>query len=161
MERAGRSADDLVAAYRDGRDSEIDVRTALETDRMFRIPAIRLAEAQARAGSPTYVYEFAWPTPIVGGKLGACHALEIPFVFDTLDAPGADRFTGPDAPRELAEACHRAWVAFATSGAPGHDGLPEWPAYDLDRRATMVLDTPSRVADDPRGAERVLWDGVL
>jgi para-nitrobenzyl esterase len=62
---------------------------------------------------------------------------------------------GPNPPQQLADAMHSAWVAFATSRDPG------WPAYDLGRRATMRFDTTSRVVDDPRAAERELWDGVL
>jgi carboxylesterase type B len=32
----------------------------------------------------TYMYEFAWRSPQFNGLLGACHGLEIAFVFDTL-----------------------------------------------------------------------------
>jgi carboxylesterase type B len=49
---------------------------------------------------------------------------------------------------------HAAWVAFATTGDAG------WPRYDLRRRATMRFDTTSAVVDDPRAAERALWEGV-
>ena len=86
--------------------------------------------------------------------LGACHALEIGFVFDTLDL-GPNQMLGPmlgGAPQALADAMHGAWVAFATTGDPG------WPRYDPDRRATMRFDTVSRVVDDPRAFERGLWE---
>ena len=88
-EKAGRSADDVVAAYEAaGVSDELDLRNALETDRNFRIPAIRLAEAQVANGAPTWMYRFDWKSPAFGGRIGACHALEIPFAFDNLDAPG-------------------------------------------------------------------------
>ena len=103
------------------------------------------------------MYEFAWRSPAFGGRLGACHALEISFVFDTLDQ-GAARMAGPllgpAPPQSLADQMHRAWVGFATRGEPG------WPKYTLDRRATMRFDTASAVVDDPRPMERKLWEGV-
>jgi para-nitrobenzyl esterase len=103
------------------------------------------------------MYEFAWRSPAFGGLLGACHGLEIAFVFDTL-APSFRPVLGPalgdDPPQRLADAMHAAWVAFATGGDPG------WPRYDLTRRATMRFDITSAVVDDPRAAERELWNGV-
>ena len=125
---------------------------AIETDWWCRDPAIRLAEAHASAPSSTYMYEFAWPA----AGLGACHALEIGFVFDTLDL-GPKQMLGPmlsDAPQALADVMHRAWVDFAASGDPG------WPRYGLDTRTTMRFDTVSRLVDDPRAFERGLWGGV-
>ena len=127
---------------------------ALASDWFFRIPAVRLAEARTAGPGRTFLYEFAWPSPQFGGRLGACHALEIPFVFDTLDAPGSEGTTGPAAPRELAETVHRAWVDFATTGDPG------WPAYDLDARPVQVFGTLTGVTPDPRAEQRRAWDGV-
>ncbi|MEX0874508.1 MAG: carboxylesterase/lipase family protein [Actinomycetota bacterium] len=160
--RAGRSVDDVIATYEEkiGGSSELDLRNALETDRNFRIPAIRLAEAQVSNATPTWMYRFDWKTPAFGGRMGACHALEIPFVFDNLDAPGVDIFTGGAAPQSLATNMHAAWVAFARTGDPNTSELPDWPGYDIDRRATMLLDSEPAVADDPDGKLRALWDGL-
>ena len=99
------------------------------TDLLFRQPSVRIA--QQRTGAATYVYEFDWRTPQHG--LGACHTLELPFVFDTLDA--AEAITGAQAPQALADQMHAAWVRFATEGDPG------WVAYDTDRRAVRVAVT--------------------
>ena len=124
---------------------------------MAWIPALRLAEAHASRGGATYMYEFAWASPAFGGRLGACHALEIAFVFDTLDkgaAQMAGPLLGPAPPQSLAAQMHRAWVGFATRGEPG------WPRYSLDRRATMRFHTASEVVDDPRAREREWWAGV-
>jgi para-nitrobenzyl esterase len=173
LAKAGRSVDELVAAYEQRLDprseggadapsgSEVGLRDAIETDRIFRIPAIRLAEAQIANDTPAWMYRFDWKTPAFGGRMGACHALEIPFVFDNLTAPGADVFTGNAAPPELATNMHAAWVAFAKAGDPNTDGLPDWPAYDTQRRATMLFDTVCRIEDDPAGDARHLWDGLL
>lgn len=116
------------------------VLEALFTDRVFLAGTLRFAEARSRQGRPAYVYQFDWAPP---GGLLACHCIEIPFVFDNLanwaDAPmlkGAD-------PAELAgltQAMHRAWAAFARTGNPNHEALPEWPAYDVPDRQTMRFD---------------------
>ena len=150
---------DMLAAYRVAEPGAGpgQLLAAIETDWWCRIPALRLADAHAPARSATFMYEFAWRSPEFGGVFGACHALEIGFVFDTLDL-GYDQMMGgllgSGPPQALADAMHGAWVAFATTGDPG------WPAYDLDRRATMRFDTPSRVVDDPRAFERALWAGA-
>jgi para-nitrobenzyl esterase len=130
-----------------------DLLAALQTDWYWRIPTIRLAEAHAKSTAATYMYEFAWRSPQFNGRLGACHGLEIAFVFDTL-GNGADPLLGPNPPQQLADTMHAAWVAFATRGDPG------WPKYELSRRATMRFDTTSAVVDDPRSAERALWEGL-
>jgi carboxylesterase type B len=130
-----------------------ELLSAIQGDWCFRIPTLRLADAHATSPAATYMYEFAWRSPQFGGRLGACHGLEIPFVFGTLP-DGADPLLGTNPPRQLADAMHAAWVAFATSGE-----CP-WPKYDLSRRATMRFHTRSEVVGDPRSAERVLWEGV-
>jgi carboxylesterase type B len=130
-----------------------ELLSAIQGDWLFRIPALRLADAHATSPSATYMYEFAWRSPQYGGRLGACHGLEIPFVFDTLPN-GADPLLGANPPRQLADIMHATWVAFAT-----HGGCP-WPKYELSRRATMRFDTSSEVVDDPRSTERELWEGV-
>ncbi|MEV6247444.1 carboxylesterase family protein [Streptomyces sp. NPDC051742] len=141
--------------YRAGRPSEKpgEVLGALATDKLLRIPLNRLADARLGSGAPggTYLYEFAWRSPVLG--LGACHALELGFVFDTLDLPETRALTGPDAPRELAAAMHAAWVAFARTGEPG------WRRWDPARPVmTFGPDVPSLV-EGPREAERRAWDG--
>jgi carboxylesterase type B len=134
-----------------------DLLAAIQTDWYWRIPAIRLADAHAKNTSATCMYEFAWRSPAFNGLFGSCHALEIAFVFDTLDKefkPMLGPLLGTDPPQQLADTMHAAWVAFATSGDCG------WPKYDLSRRATMRFDTTSEVVNDPRSAERALWEGV-
>ncbi|GGV18563.1 carboxylic ester hydrolase [Streptomyces litmocidini] len=125
---------------------------AVATDWFYRIPAVRLAEAVP--GS--YLYEFAWRSPRFDGALGACHALELPFVFDRLHDPSYAPLLGAHPPQELADAVHGAWVAFAKTGDPG------WKAYDKDSRTTMTFTaTPAPApVDDPRAEERLLWEGV-
>jgi len=131
-----------------------DLFSAIQTDWYWRVPAVRLADAHAAsARAATYMYDFAWRSPQMGGRLGAAHAVEMPFVFDTLGL-GTEPLLGRDPPQSLAHVMHDAWVAFASRGDCG------WPKYDLVRRATMRFDTASEVADDPMAAELALWQGV-
>ena len=131
-----------------------DLVAAMVTDWFFRIPAIRLGEAQARNGGAAFLYEFAWRSPLYDGRLGACHALEIPFVFDNLD-PTTSPMTGERPPQALAGDMHRGWVAFAATGNPG------WPRYDPAQRQVMRFDANARaLVSDPDAATRRLWDGV-
>ena len=131
-----------------------DLHAAVVTDWFFRIPAIRLAEAHAQRSGRTYMYEFAWRSPQFDGYLGACHGLEIPFVFDSLGKAGMEAMLGDAPPQQIADTIHKAWVNFATTGDPG------WPPFDMDRRATMRFDTTSQIVEDLRSAERALWEGL-
>lgn len=118
---------------------------------------VRASQAFAAAHAPhgpTYAFSFAWPSPGYDGALGAFHGLATPFSFDNLDDVLWADVLGPEPPQALADDLHGALVALATTGAPGHAGLPEWPAFADGERATMVLDTPTRLALDP-GGERL------
>ena len=131
-----------------------DLFSAIQTDWYWRIPAIRLADAHAtNARASTYMYEFAWRSPQFGGRLGAAHGVEVPFVFDTLGL-GTEPLLGRDPPQSLADAMHDAWAAFAAGGRCG------WPEYDLAHRPTMHFDMASRVVDDPLAVKLALWKGV-
>jgi para-nitrobenzyl esterase len=134
---------------------------AMETDRMFRVPAVRLADAQSSHNPNVWMYRFDWRTPVFGGMIGACHALELPFAFDTLDSSLAAMFCGPDAPQSVADAMHAAWVAFVTHGDPGHAGIPTWPRYEPGMRQTMHFAAACAVDSQPNAAELALWDDVL
>jgi para-nitrobenzyl esterase len=158
---AGRHPDPLtlLATYRAGRASAQpgELFSAIMTDWMFGVPTVRLAEAHAPQPGGTYVYEFTWPSPTLGGALGACHGLELGFVFDTLDTPGLagpEGMVGGHLPAELASQMHRAWIAFAKTGDPG------WPAYTAQSRLVMGINTTWKVISDPRPMERQVWDGV-
>ena len=112
---------------------------------------IALAEARAAAGSPAWVYQLDYASPVrPGGR--AAHTDDIPLVFGTLDAPGSMSGTGPAA-RALSQRMMAAFVSLATHGNPGRD----WPRHTLPTRATMVFDTTSQAVDDPRRWERELF----
>jgi para-nitrobenzyl esterase len=131
-----------------------ELLTAVLSDWFFRIPAIRIAEAQAAQGAAAYMYEFDWRSTLFDGRLGACHALEIPFVFDALDDPGTSWIAGPDRPpQQIADEMHSAWVQFVRDGDPG------WPPY-LPERCVRRFALPSETVSDPRADERMVWDEV-
>lgn len=130
---------------------------ALTTDHMFRIPAIRLVEARLAAdpASRNWMYLFNWKSRAFEGRLGATHALEIPFAFDNLDKPGVGVFLGPgEKPQHVATAMHRAWTAFVRDQHPG------WSTYDTDDRLTLRFDDAPELVADPDGAERQAWEGL-
>ncbi|WP_314504061.1 carboxylesterase family protein [uncultured Microbacterium sp.] len=125
---------------------------AFLSDVQYRQPSNRLLEARASASARTYSYLFTWPSPVVPG-LGACHTLDIPFVFRLLDHPEHTPLVGEHPPGELSEEMSAAWSAFAATGEPGI----RWPAYGSERRATMIVDADLEVAADPRAGLRRWW----
>jgi para-nitrobenzyl esterase len=145
-----------IRTYREQRPDTTpgELLAAIATDWFYRIPAVRLAEAQLphRPGG-AFLYEFAWQSPTFDGALGACHAAELPFVFDNLDDKSFTPLIGSTPPQEVADAMHGAWVSFAATGNPG------WPAYTTGTRTTMRFDTVSATEDDPRPGERSVWNG--
>ncbi len=145
-----------VAHYRANRPgaSPGDVLAALVTDWFFAVPALRVAEARAASEGGTWVYRFDHPSKETNGGFGACHAVEIPYVFRTQHIGGLKIIVGSDVPDSVADAAHGAWVSFVATGDPG------WPAYTPDTRTTGVITDTVTVVDDPDGDERALWDGV-
>lgn len=165
--RLGDTLDRLVEASRDAFPDRSLARAwaDLVGDVVFRVPVLRLAEAQLAHATPVYVYRFDWRSPAFGGRLGAAHALELPFVWDRLALPASRALVGDAAAaiQPLATAMHSAWVQFIRTGDPngaGPSGLPPWPRYDLARRPTMLLDLESRVEEDPGGVTRELWSAM-
>ncbi len=135
---------------------------AIETDRTFRIPAIRLAEAQAAVQPKTFMYLFDWPSTAFGGKLGSCHAIDIPFVFGAVDTPFGKMFAGGGpGVRAMADKVQDAWISFARTGEPAVEGVERWPAYETSRRSTVNLAAECSLVEAPMDEERRFWDGVL
>lgn len=126
--------------------------------RSWRAAIIEAEERAKQAGADTYVYQLDWPSP-VAPSMGAPHTFDIPLVFGTLGAPGSLTGTAPDAER-VSAMMRQAFVSFAREGVPVAAALPEWQPYTLPDRETMLVDLPSRMADDPRGAERRLFARV-
>ncbi len=152
----------LVDTYRQARAKRgwpvtpVDLFTAIQTDRIFRIPAIRLTEAHRSRNQKSYMYLFDWVSPFRDGALGSCHALELGFVFGTLD----DNFTGTsEEARALSEKMQDAWTSFARRGDPTCPSLGSWETYG-ERRQTMILGKQCRLVDAPYDEERQAWEKV-
>ena len=165
-ERAAR----VVETYRDARAARgmpvtpPELWCAIDSDKQFRYPSTRVAELQRAHGADAFSYLFTWRSPLMEGALGACHALELPFVWGTLVHPALALFAGSgETATRLAHRMQEAWVAFARTGNPSTHALP-WPGYDVPRRATMIFGPESGVEDSPLEPERrfwEFWDGIL
>ena len=159
-------AERVVDGYRRARSGRTSVEPrdlwfAIESDRHFRVPAMQLAEAHANRQPATYAYLFTWESPALGGALGSCHALDVPFVFGGVEGGSVSKFVG-DGPavRTLSDRMQEAWLAFARTGRPAHPALGDWPAYEAKRRATMILGESCGWEAAPLEAERALWDSL-
>ena len=155
--------DQLIEVYRKGRPNiaNTDLFLILASDASFRRSVVTEAEHKsAIKKAPVFLYYFTWHSPVRDGKLRTFHTLELPFVFDNLDAGVSMTGTGDDRVA-LADRMSSAWVAFARTGNPNHAGLPHWPAFDSNDRATMIFNEECRVANDPNGEERKLLNSLL
>ena len=163
----------MIARYRADRPgaSNGEITFSMLTDQLFRVPQIRLAQAQSRWQRHDYMYWFRWHVPYVKRlppqeNVGAMHGIELGFVFGNLDLTAVPRSRTTNK-RELAERrllsnrIMDAWLSFARTGNPNamHDpGVPIWPSYTVPKRATMSWNVAPQVVDAPLDGERALWD---
>ena len=150
----GDGAAEAIAAYRAEAPDERPFLLAarMETDRTFRKSAFVQAERKAKqGGAPVWSYLWKVPSPAAGGRFGAVHGIDVaPSLYNTRSALNG---SSPEAVK-LAAALASSWAAFAASGKPDNALIPHWPAYDGNRRSTLVIDSTFAVSDDPRGAMR-------
>jgi para-nitrobenzyl esterase len=154
--RAGQSAAELITAYRQAAPgaSPGHLYAAMMTDSAFRRPTLTLLDRHSAAGGRCYGYEFTEPSPARDGRLGACHLMELPYVFGNLAATGlsgAAGLTGDHPAAELSERIQSAWVGFATSGNPG------WRPYTAPDRPVMRIGDTWQLAHDPMSHLRHAW----
>jgi para-nitrobenzyl esterase len=120
------------------------------------IGAIRTADQWlAATSSPVYSYVFAWSPTENGKRTGATHGSELPALFRNLsprrNTPGG---------RWVSNLTSECWTSFARSGDPNHPNMPEWPAYHITRRPTMVIDEQCSVLEDPFETIRTVWESI-
>jgi para-nitrobenzyl esterase len=156
--RFGERAEKILAAYRsfypDTRPNLIQAR--ILTDLGGRRSASTQAARKAALGrAPAYLYLFTFPSPALGGRLGAVHGVDVGMTFN--NARGA-MAGGTPAAHALAARFSGAWIAFARTGNPNHPGIPEWPAYSPDTRPTMIFDEQIEMRSDPLHELRLLWE---
>ncbi|MFE3743458.1 carboxylesterase/lipase family protein [Streptomyces sp. NPDC059134] len=151
---------DSAAAYRAAHpDADAErLHELVFSDWLFRMPSLRLAEAQIAGGGTARVYELTWQSPGMGGALGACHALDVPLTFGNLTSGLAPMLIGPEPSAEaetLSARLRAAWTAFASSRLTDED----WPPYDAHKRRALVLDGGANaIAAYPEEDSRLLWE---
>lgn len=147
-----------VLLTRDEHSTVIDMYSAFESDRLFRIPTLRLAEAQSQHRDDVYVCEFTWDR----GVFGACHATDIPFVFGGTQGGVGQILTGGGTKAiELSDAVQSSWIGFGRSGNPATDRTGQWPVFNTTTRATLCFNTDITVENDPLAETRHHWDGII
>lgn len=153
-------AKDMIEAYRTALSKRsftptpTDIYVAIQGDKQFRMPNIRLVEIQCDLGFPSYSYVFDWKCAVP--ELGACHALDVGFVFGAT----YEEFHGSGpAVNKLAQGMQEAWTAFARTGNPNSPTLGEWQPYGKERN-TMILGSNSHIEAAPYEGERAAWDQI-
>jgi para-nitrobenzyl esterase len=137
-----------------------DVWFAVQTEAVFRVETIRMADSVSAHG-PVHAYLFTLRSPAMDGWLGACHCLDIPFVFGTHNLSGLSDWTGTGSEIErLSRTMMDLWLSFARTGQPAAGGTP-WPTYDPTHRLTLTLAAEPAVTPAPFDAERRIVDARL
>jgi len=148
----------LLDAYNEG--SPFERFNAVMTDKNFTVPMLRLAEAQS-AYAPVHVYRFDWRSPLLGGIMGSCHALEVGFVFGTHGDGLAGAFFGSGSAAEaLASAMMDCWTAFARTGDPATHAADPWPVYAQNRDVMIFGDGVPHIARAPNAERLRVWDDI-
>jgi para-nitrobenzyl esterase len=130
--------------------AEINIRAL--TAEEYWVPSIRVAQAHAKGGGSTWFYRLD-ETAASGPHRGqSYHSYDLGFVWETLSADE------PSAAHALEKQMHDAWVAFIKDDAPAAAGLPTWPQWNPQQRATMILNSTSTVEQQPFESELRLWD---
>jgi para-nitrobenzyl esterase len=121
---------------------------AAMSDLAFRWPARRYA---AKHGGRTWMANFDITSDAAGGRLGAAHGLDLPYVFDTLAvATGPKGFAGNHPSQSVATRLHQTWLRFARSGDPG------WPEFDDETRLVYVVSAGTASFEAPLPAREFL-----
>ncbi len=161
------NARNIIDTYKEARAGILsnepkELLDSIVTDLMFRVATLQILEAQSKYQPNTYNYLFTWETSAFNGRFGACHALELPFVFNTLEQPGMKALVGNSSnTKTLCENMMDAWLSFAHGGNPNHDGIPQWPPYDKNIRATLLFGKEFKIANALFEKERKAWDEIL
>lgn len=138
------------AKWRAGDEKPWQVLSAMATNATFRKPVVTIADGHASHGGEAYVYRFDWQ-PSTDAFFGACHSIELPFVFNNLsDWPASPMLAGFDRSSflSLATTVQGMWLSFIRSGKPSAAGSPAWPSRSASHRQSLVFDTEVRIVDD-------------
>lgn len=145
--RLAKAAADLPDARRAAARKPWQLLSAMLTWATFEKPARALAERHAANGGAAFVYRFDWrPTP--DARFGACHCIELPFIFGNLAGwPPSPMLAGhdPASSDRLASSMQRAWISFIHSGRPSAPDWPEWPSWSTADKPCMIFDDPPKL----------------
>ena len=157
LERCSREDQKRISQYMDIIDTDNNIWdiTDLMNEVIFRVPAIVQSELHSRTGSPAYMYYWSYPSAIK--DMGACHAVELAYVFNNLQET---IYTGDNIDPILAQNVQNMWVNFAVCGDPSTDEYT-WPSYDAEHRYTIILDKDISLEEDLMGQERELIEPLL
>ncbi|MTB53748.1 carboxylesterase/lipase family protein [Lewinella sp. W8] len=146
----GDRAEEFIAAVKEAYPETTKAVDLVNVDMMFRTGAVNQANivSSVTDGAPVYMYLFTWQSPVMDGKYKSLHCMELPFVFDNIQRC-LNMTGGGDKAEALAKKMSRAWINFARSGNPNHDGIPNWPAYQAKDGATMMMDHKWEVRHHP------------
>ncbi|MEQ8764372.1 MAG: carboxylesterase family protein [Planctomycetota bacterium] len=138
----GAFASRILETYPAPSDDEVATRTRdIIRDLWFLRGCRSMLAGSARAGSPTYQYEFQWSNPLLP-DMGAHHAAELAFVFGQLPAGAPKRDV------ELAGAIQAYWVDFAKTGDPNGEGRHSWPRWTDSKRPYLMLGSAIHAGND-------------
>ena len=137
--------------------SDAERRVLAYTAAEWMVHSVRFANAFTASGGDAWMYlvDYTEPSGRMAGE--AFHGIEVPLVWERMDAGQKQDLTAAPLPREF----HQAWVSFIKGNPPAAEGLPPWPRYDARTRSTMILDAQSKVEQRPEEAELRLWDGIF
>ena len=160
-------ADQLIAVYKKGwpKASNLDLDLIIDSDYTFARPGIDLeSERKAAQGkAAVYKYYFRWYSPVNGGHIRAMHTMELPFIYRNFDVSKTE--IGDDFTKDmyaLSDTMSLAWTTFARTGNPNHKGVPNWPAFDNQKKAMMIFNTPeSKAMNDPYREQREARNSFL
>jgi para-nitrobenzyl esterase len=160
FEPTKKEVEDVIKIFKKPGKTPFEVMNAISTELTFGAAAINVAEAQCKHNSNVFMYLFSYPTPVQEGILGATHALEIRFVFGTLDTEFGIYPDRDETNARISEQMMDSWSSFARTGNPNHKNIPEWPTYDLEKRYTLLYGEKTKIEEDPLRTERLALDSI-
>jgi para-nitrobenzyl esterase len=158
---AGADTDQVLAAYRQAypKMNPAELLITITTASNFWVRSVILAERKAAQGkAPVFMYSFNWETPVFDGKLRSPHSIDVPFAFDTTEFVNNNDHS--PTVQAIAAAESATWAAFARAGVPDNKAIPHWPPYDVQSRATMMINAEWKVENDPAREARLMWEKI-
>ena len=165
----GSNTKQIVETYRRAMPnaSASDIFVAIASISMMGLGSVEIAEKKAaQNGAPVYLYQFGYKSevkvPGTDTALGTPHAMDITFKFgNETPANGPGELSGRRPERFIAcQHMAELWTTFARTGRPAAVGVPEWPAFNLDDRRSMRIDTHCEVFTHRFSEELAMWRSI-